>query len=148
MSEAERRKNPWLKHIYPESHINNHNYIASEIISFRLEELMSHIFAMSEKNESGSDANAIRTIAANLIVEQALIIQREHSLAGYKSMINNLLSEDPEMQWLRDEFVLAISQGLQRNTIKHNRSKVIWSISSFCAGIVVSSALTLYFLIG
>lgn len=106
--------NPWLEHLSPEDHDTSHG---KDAVRFFIEEKVADLTSrlVREHNLSPDLASAY---AANLIVSQALAVQREASPDGYQLMLTSLAIDDPALQPFRKDLMMVF----QRATSQHYRA--------------------------
>ena len=99
----------WLKHVYPESFPERPSDLGSDVLRLRLEELATRL-ANASLAQHGGDPDEARKLAVCLIVEQALVLQREHAIGAYRTMLDALVAEDPAMADIRLRIAVDISE--------------------------------------
>lgn len=112
--------NPWLEHLNPETDSDSNH--ARDTVRLFIEQHVSSLThrLITEANLEAKDAAAY---AANLMVSQALAVQREASPEGYRLMVSSLAVEDPALSDLRSDIL----------TIIQRRATVAFRVGMFAA---------------
>lgn len=83
----------WLRHVYPDRVARDPYDVLRDNVSLKLEEQIAWL--TDQMRRGGLAGDGLVNLAANLLVEQALALQRQHSPDGYEAMVTNIFLGDP-----------------------------------------------------
>jgi hypothetical protein len=106
------RRSPWLRHVFSD---NPPEFTGLDVVQIRLEEEVARIALAIERAypDEIPSPEVARSWAVNLLMEQALVLQRQHSPGGYKTMLSHLVTWDPDVATFRNSMGVAALKSAQ-----------------------------------
>lgn len=93
-------RNPWIRHLDPNP-VRQDFDVVREALQERLEAQVAGLAADIRKH--GRAESESLAVAVNVLVVEALALQRAHSPGGYATMLTQLVAHDPAVAALRSE---------------------------------------------
>ena len=116
----------WLRHVFPERFRCQSADLMLDDVQLRMEELTGRVARAISLMQGPAPAEA-NNMAVNLLVREALALQRDRSPEGYRSMVASLIMADPLFGDLRRQMC-----ELNQQAVRSARSM------AFCTGISAS----------
>lgn len=135
-NEALQPANPWLRHVFPERFPFDPSDMTRDALQVQLETLIGAISAAVIK-QHGTDRQTADSAGANMLMGEALALQRQHAPKGYQAMLTSLVTHDPIMSELRSDLLSEVrkagKQGFRRGALLCAVATAIGSLAGILA---------------